>query len=104
MCPNPVLLDPLVFRSASDSLVTLERLWHWLDSGTAGRLRLTTLQGNLWFDWNYGIAIVRKLQDASDPWHDDVSKSGARLSWPSAREIREFVDGVDGLAGTCASL
>ena len=45
MCPNPVLLDPLVFRSASDSLVTLERLWHWLDSGTAGRLRLMTLQG-----------------------------------------------------------
>jgi len=63
-----------------------------------------TLRGNLCFDRNYGIAIVRKEQGASDPWHDDVSKSGARLSWPSAREIREFVDGVDGLAGTCASL
>jgi len=50
-----------------------------LDSGATGRLGLMTLRGNLCFDRNYGIAIVRKEQGASDPWHDDVSKSGDRL-------------------------
>ena len=100
MGPNATLMNALVLGPSPNPLAALYRLRHQFQPHAAPRAQSRSNRRPI----EGGIATVRKRLGASGPWRGAVSGHGVRLSCSSARETREFVDGVDGLAGTCASL